>query len=116
MSDYSTQAMGPKERSTCGNCNNCDFFDMECSYIEEDGTHRKVTMDTPACADWERRVLADEERYERLVQVAGEMLETIRGYVSENLRGSDPRLKDAICEPYVDYRRKLEGCGVSVDV
>lgn len=58
---------------------------------------------------------AAEQRYERLSQVAREMLETIRGYVSENLRGSDPRLKDAICEPYVNYRGKLEGCGVSVD-
>ena len=54
-------------------------------------------------------------RHEHLAQVAGEMLETIRGYVSENLRSSDPRLKDAICEPYVNYRGKLEECGVSVD-
>lgn len=53
--------------------------------------------------------------HERLAQVAREMLETIRGYVSENLRGADPRLRDSICEPYVNYRGKLEGCGVIVD-
>lgn len=101
MSDCSTQAMTPKERRTCGNCNNCDFFDMECSYIEEDGTHRTVTMDTPACADWERRILTDEERYERLEQVALWMYDTMR---------------DFCAKAYADEaEERLKQCGVSVD-
>ena len=108
MSDCSTQAMKPKERRTCGNCNNCDFFDMECSYIEEDGTHRKVTMDTPACADWERRVLTDEERYERLAQVARDMLRYARIRLDEHWTKEDAKA----CKAYEDELRAL---GVSVD-
>lgn len=101
-------AMEPKERRTCGNCNNCDFFDMECSYIEEDGTHRKVTMDTPACADWERRVLTDEERYERLAQVARDMLRYARIRLHEHWTEEDANAVSA-------YREELERLGVSVD-
>lgn len=108
MSDCSTQAMMPKERRTCGTCNNCDFFDMECSYIEEDGTHRKVTMDTPACADWERRVMTDEERYERLAQVARDMLRYARIRLQEHWTEEDARAVSA-------YREELERLGVSVD-
>lgn len=108
MSDCSTQAMKPKERRICGNCNNCDFFDMECSYIEEDGTHRKVTMDTPACADWERRVLTDEERYERLAQVARDMLRYVWIRLGEHWTKEDAKA----CKAYEDELRAL---GVSVD-
>lgn len=108
MSDCSTQAMMPKERRTCGTCNNCDFFDMECSYIEEDGTHRKVTMDTPACADWERRVLTDEEHYEHLAQVARDMLRYARIRLHEHWTEEDARAVSA-------YREELEALGVSVD-
>lgn len=115
MSDCSTQAMKPKERRTCRNCNNCDFFDMECSYIEEDGTHRKVTMDTPACADWERRVLTDEEHYEHLAQVAREMFCEYRLVI--------PILASHIGIDYVTrnfvmpdvFIKKLRELGVSVD-
>lgn len=81
MSDCGTQAMMPKERRICGNCNNCDFDWMECEYIEEDGTHRKVAIDTPACDDWEKRALTDDERYERLVQLAMQMRDWLFYYV-----------------------------------
>ena len=117
MSDCSTQAMMPKERRTCGNCNNCDFFDMECSYIEEDETHRKVTMDTPACADWERRVLTDEECYERLAQVARSMYRVIAmfetRFEAEHYSPSEwaPE-RGAITK---STKEQLEALGVSVD-
>lgn len=115
MSDCSTQAMKPKERRTCGNCNNCDFFDMECSYIEEDGTHRKVTMDTPACADWERRVLTDEERYEHLAQVAREMFWCVRDPLDFAERTGEKYTRDGHYYFTEIFAEQLEALGVSVD-
>ena len=115
MSDCNTQAMMPKERRTCGNCNNCDFFDMECSYIEEDGTHRKVTMDTPACADWERRVLTDEERYERLAQVAREMFVEYKRLFTSHVVAAGRIKTFTKFTSAGDFLDKLEALGVSVD-
>ena len=93
MSDCSMAAFEPRERRTCGTCNNCDFDGMECSYIEEDGTHQAVTMDTPACADWERRVITDEERFERLAQVAREMYDALAS-CTYGCSGECPMLND----------------------
>lgn len=106
MSDCSSSAMERKERRTCGNCNNCDFDWMECEYIEEDGTHRKVAIDTPACDDWEKCALTDDERYERLAQVAREMYSDVLAHNSLGTCGG------------VDvsaYEERLEALGVSVD-
>lgn len=116
MSDCSTQAMMPKERRTCGNCNNCDFDRMECGYIEEDGTCRKVTMETPACVDWELGVLTDEDRYERLAQVAREMLT----YISILTMLFDHKYNDREAardnaRRFMDFDEKVNECGVSVD-
>lgn len=117
MSDCGTQAMMPKKRRTCGTCKHVKYTYLDCFHAANDSSYymRCTRPDMRACEHYMDDPDSLPRRYERLAQVAGEMLETIRGYVSENLIGSDPRLKDAICEPYVNYRGKLEECGVSVD-
>lgn len=117
MSNCNTQAMMPKERRTCRTCKNVNAVWLDCFHAANDSSYymRCTRPDMRACGHYVDDPDSLQRRYERLAQVAGEMLETIRGHVSENLRSSDPRLKDAICEPYVNYRRKLEALGVSVD-
>lgn len=117
MSDCISSAMMPRERRTCRTCKNVNAVWLDCFHAANDSSYymRCTRPDMRACDHYVDDPDSLPRRHERLAQVAGEMLETIRGYVSENLRGSDPRLKDAICEPYVNYRGKLEECGVSVD-
>lgn len=99
MSDCSTSAMKPKEVH-CKNTKEC----VEMGVVVPDECFRH-------CHGGD----SDAVRFERLAQVALEMLETIRVYVSENLVGADQRLEEAICEPYVNYLVMLESLGVSVD-
>lgn len=83
---------------TCGNCNIADFDLMRCDYFDDNGEHEAITKNKPACEDWIKRVLTDEERYEQLAEVAREMLDDLEDLPS----GAD------------DYRKKLEELGVEV--
>lgn len=118
MSDCSTHTMEPGERRTCGTCGHSisHWVPGKCVCMRGSDFVSIYENQREACSDWDKTDPFNiEQRCQHLEQVAREMLETIRGYVSENLRGADPLLEDAICEPYVNYRGKLEGCGVSVD-
>lgn len=115
MSDCSTQAMMPKERRTCGNCDNCDFFEMECSYIEADGTHMSVTMETPACPDWEKLTLIEEERYDQLAQLAREMFWCVRDPLDFVKRTGEKYMRNGHYYFTEIFEEQLEALGVSVD-
>lgn len=58
---------------TCGNCNLADFDLMRCDYFDDNGEHEAITKNKPACEDWIKRALTDEERYQQLTEVAREM-------------------------------------------
>lgn len=90
---------------TCGNCNIADFDLMRCEYFDDNGEHEAITKNKPACEDWIKRVLTDEERYQQLAEVARNLFKrTIVAYGGEDV---------SIVE-IDDYRKQLEELGVEV--
>lgn len=115
MSDCNRQAMEPKERRTCGNCNNWHSVGVIRGYCGLDETLENGCLplhlnDDAACGDYEDIPPTLQERYEQLAQVAREMLETMQYWY---------QLLDAEDTPNYCYlaslERKLEALGVSVD-
>lgn len=92
---------------TCGNCNSCDCEAWLCDWIEEDGTRRSVTADTPACEDWEQLRLTEEERIEQLEQLARDMMRYIE---FQELRYDTPSTSRK-----ARMYQQLEALGVSLD-
>lgn len=62
---------------TCGNCNIADFDLMRCDYFDDNGEHEAITKNKPACEDWIKRVLTDEERFQQLAEVARDLWQYI---------------------------------------
>lgn len=90
---------------TCGNCNMADFDLMRCDYFDDNGEHEAITKNKPACEDWIKRVLTDEERYQQLAEVARSLFKrTLVAYGGEDV---------SIIE-IDDYRKKLEELGVEL--
>nr|DAZ06754.1 MAG TPA: hydrolase [Caudoviricetes sp.] len=83
---------------TCGNCNLADFDLMRCDYFDDNGVHEAITKNKPACEDWIKRALTDEERYQQLTEVAREMYEDL----------------DDLPSGAEGFRRKLEELGVEL--
>lgn len=90
---------------TCGNCNIADFDLMRCDYFDDNGEHEAITKNKPACEDWIKRVLTDEERYQQLAEVARNLFKrTLVAY-----RGEDVSIVEID-----DYRKQLEWLGVEL--
>lgn len=83
---------------TCGNCNLADFDLMRCDYFDDNGEHEAITKNKPACEDWIKRALTDEERYQQLTEVAREMYEDL----------------DDLPSGAEGYRKRLEELGVEL--
>lgn len=62
---------------TCGNCNLADFDLMRCDYFDDNGEHEAITKNKPACEDWIKRALTDEQRYQQLEEVARDLWQYI---------------------------------------
>ena len=90
---------------TCGNCNIDDFDLMRCDYFDDNGEHEAITKNKPACEDWIKRVLTDEERYQQLAEVARKMLKHLCSVCDGG---------DVYNEDIADYREGLEKLGVEV--
>lgn len=99
MSDCSMSAMEPR---TCGTCKNVRCTWLDCLHAANDSSYymRCTRPDVRACEHYVDDPDSLQRRYERLAQVAREMLEQLR--VSRN-------------SAYGFYKRLLEGCGVTVD-
>lgn len=113
MSDCSTQAMMPKERRTCGNCNNWHSVGVIRGYCGLDETLENGCLplhlnDDAACGDYEDIPPTLQERYEHLAQVAREMWQYMDGVLNRNWAYSLPSDTDA-------FREQLGELGVSVD-
>lgn len=113
MSDCSIQAMMTKERRTCGNCNNWHSVGVIRGYCGLDETLENGCLplhlnDDAACGDYEDIPPTLQERYERLAQVARDMLRYARIRLHEHWTKEDANAVSA-------YREELERLGVSVD-
>lgn len=111
MSDCSTQAMMPKKRRTCGTCAHCEPSEWYCDSKESEITFLVDVDDVDIPCDgrgYQRRTDGLEERYERIAQVAREMLRYARIRLSEHWTKEDAKA----CKAYEDELRAL---GVSVE-
>ena len=131
MSDFSTQAMKPKEQpKTCGNCANveAEIHTVKCPHkrypmekmVDWAGHPRfKHHINDSGCEHWTMRHNDTiEQRYQQLEEVAREMLKAIAPMhetccedTCRNL--ADMGWKDGCC--YRGFREQLEALGVSVD-
>lgn len=117
MSDCSTQAMMPKERRTCGTCKHVSNVWLDCMFAASDSRYymRCTRPDMRACEHYVDDPDSLPRRYERLAQVAREMLDeyrllydkhaTIAGKVGTFARFEAPGV----------FAGQLEALGVSVD-
>lgn len=110
MSDCSTQAMMPKERRTCGTCKNVNAVWLDCFHAANDSSYymRCTRPDMRACEHYVDDPDSLQRRYERLAQVALDMLRYARIRLQEHWTEEDARAVSA-------YREELEVLGVSVD-
>lgn len=93
---------------TCGNCNIADFDLMRCEYFDDNGEHEAITKNKPACEDWIKRVLTEEERYQQLAEVARGMYAAL--HINEHCSMEFIRDKGD-CE---QFRKQLEELGVEL--
>lgn len=121
MSDCNTQAMMPKKRRTCGNCNNWHSVGVIRGYCGLDETLENGCLplhlnDDAACGDYEDIPPTLQERYERLAQVAREMLTYIGSFTL--LLDHKHNDRDAARENarrFMEFDDQINECGVSVD-
>lgn len=103
---------------TCGNCNIADFDLMRCDYFDDNGEHEAITKNKPACEDWIKRVLTDEERYQQLAEVARDMLKFLKNIEREYPRLLEPNHKPGgqilYPMPSDEYANQLEELGVEL--
>lgn len=111
MSDCSTSAMKPKQPRTCGTCKHCEPCEWNCDSKESEYSWIVDVDDVDLpCGGYgyERRPYGLAERYERLAQVALDMLRYARIRLGEHWTKEDAKA----CKAYEDELRAL---GVSVD-
>lgn len=110
MSDCSTQAMMPKERRTCGTCEHVNDVRLGCMFAANDSSYymRSTKPDVMACEHYVDDPYSLPLRYERLAQVARDMLRYARIRLGEHWTKEDAKA----CKAYEDELRAL---GVSVD-
>lgn len=109
MSDCNTQTMMPKERRTCRTCKNVNAVWLDCFHAANDSSYymRCTRPDMRACEHYVDDQDSLPRRYERLSQVAREMVQII-----EIIRQPvDPVLDVKMAQIKV----QLEALGVSVD-
>ena len=107
MGDCSMHAMKPKQPRTCGNCGHGVQTNVFCR--ESDGkTAGLHSLGERGCRKWVARGDTLEQRYERLAQVARDMLRYARIRLGEHWTKEDAKA----CKAYEDELRALE---VSVD-
>ena len=110
MSDCSTQAMESKERRTCGTCKNVNAVWLDCFHAANDSSYymRCTRPDMRACEHYVDDPDSLPRRYERIAQVAREMLRYARIRLQEHWTEEDAMAVSA-------YLEELERLGVSVD-
>ena len=110
MSDCNTQAMMPNERRTCGTCKHVNAVWLDCFHAANDSSYymRCTRPDMRACGHYVHDPDSLQRRYERIAQVAREMLRYARIRLSEHWTKEDAKA----CKAYEDELRAL---GVSVD-
>ena len=111
MSDCNTNAMEPKQPRTCGTCAHCEPCEWHCDSKESEYSWMVDVDDVDLpCGGYgyEHRSDGLVERYERLAQVAREMLRYARILLGEHWTEEDAKA----CKAYEDELRAL---GVSVD-
>lgn len=91
---------------TCGNCNLADFDLMRCDYFDDNGVHEAITKNKPACEDWIKRALTDEERYQQLAEVARDLFNRIFDFNKSKSYFGGVDISD--------FRKRLEELGVEV--
>lgn len=99
---------------TCGNCNIADFDLMRCDYFDDNGEHEAITKNKPACEDWIKRVLTDEERYQQLAEVAKDMFTYINDPLDFVERIGEKYILDGHYKWSSIFREQLEELGVEV--
>ena len=107
MSDCSSSAMEPR---TCGTCKNVRYTWLDCFHAANDSSYymRCARPDLRACEHYVDDPDSLQRRYERLAQVAQEMLRYARIRLGEHWTKEDAKA----CKAYEDELRAL---GVSVD-
>lgn len=110
MSDCSSSAMEPRKPRTCGTCRRVNGMLLDCLYAENDSAYymRYTRPDVRACEHYEDDPDSLQRRYERLAQVALDMLRYARIRLGEHWTKEDAKA----CKAYEDELRAL---GVSVD-
>lgn len=110
MSDCSMRAMKPKQPRTCETCGHVRETRLNCFYSANDKSYymRCTRPDARACEHYVDNPDSLQRRYERLAQVAREMLRYARIRLGEHWTKEDAKA----CKAYEDELRAL---GVSVD-
>lgn len=102
------------EQRTCGNCNFSDHETLLCGLEYEDGSHDNITLDAPACIDWCKRYVSDEERIEQLEQRCHQLEQIAREMFKRAYEFN--RDGSYFGGVYIaDFREQLEALGVSLD-
>ena len=107
MSDCSSSAMEPRK---CGTCKNVRYTWLDCFHAANDERYymRCTRPDIRACEHYVDDPDSLQRRYERLAQVARDMLRYARIRLGEHWTKEDAKA----CKAYEDELRAL---GVSVD-
>lgn len=110
MNDCSIHAMEPKQPRTCGTCGHVRETRLNCFYAANDRAYYAgcTSPDAMACEHYFDDQDSLPRRYERLAQVALDMLRYARIRLGENWTKEDAKA----CKAYEDELRAL---GVSVD-
>lgn len=110
MSDCSIHAMKPKQPRTCGTCKHVSGVWLECFFAENDNSYYMhcTKPNATACEHYFDDPDSPQRSYERLAQVARDMLRYARIRLDEHWTKEDAKA----CKAYEDELRAL---GVSVD-
>ena len=110
MNDCSIHAMKPKQPRTCGTCGHVRETRLNCFYAANDKAYYAgcTSPDAMACEHYFDDLDSLPRRYERLAQVARDMLRYARIRLGEHWTKEDAKA----CKAYED---ELMALGVSVD-
>lgn len=117
MSDCSTQAMMPKERRTRGTCKHVNDMRLGCMFAANDNSYymRCTKPDARACEHHVDDQDSLPRRYERLSQVAWEMLVEYKRLFTSHVVAVGRIKTFTKFTSAGDFLDKLDALGVSVD-
>lgn len=117
MSDCSMQAMEPKQPRTCGTCKHVSGVWLECFFADNDNSYymRCTKPNAMACEHYVDDPDSPQHRYERLAQVAREMLDEYRPLYAKHATIAGKVGTFARFEAPGVFAGQLEELGVSVN-